>query len=84
MNFRVRIKNRLFWVSFIPMALLLIKQVAALAGVELNIEGVSQQLVAIVETVFACLALLGVVNDPTTDGLGDSARALTYDKPYKD
>lgn len=84
MNFRVRIKNRVFWVSFIPMVLLLIKQLAALAGFELNIEGVSQQLVAVVETVFACLALLGVVNDPTTDGLSDSARAMTYDKPYKD
>ena len=39
---------------------------------------------AIVGTIFAILALLGVVNDPTTQGVGDSRQALDYDKPKSD
>ena len=35
-------------------------------------------------TIFAILALLGVVNDPTTQGVGDSRQALDYDKPKSD
>ena len=30
---------------------------------------------------FALLAALGVVTDPTTEGLGDSERALAYTAP---
>lgn len=29
------------------------------------------------------LAIMGVLVDPTTSGIGDSARALTYKKPNK-
>ena len=34
-------------------------------------------------TVFGLLALLGVVNDPTTTGVSDSTQALTYQNPKK-
>ena len=40
------------------------------------------QLVAVIGTVFALLALLGIVVDPTTEGIGDSERALGYTEPY--
>ena len=30
---------------------------------------------------FALLAILGIVADPTTEGMGDSAQALTYTSP---
>ena len=36
----------------------------------------------LIGTVFALLALLGIVVDPTTEGIGDSERALGYDEPY--
>ena len=29
------------------------------------------------------LAMVGIVTDPTTQGVSDSNRALTYDKPAK-
>ena len=32
---------------------------------------------------FAVLAILGVVNDPTTAGVADSQRAMSYEAPYK-
>jgi len=34
-----------------------------------------------VDAVFALLVILGIVVDPTTDGLNDSARAMAYEEP---
>ena len=82
-NWRVRFKNKAFWLAFIPAALLLIQQICAIVGVTVEIAGLTSQLVAIVETVFIILALWGVVNDPTTAGASDSKQAMTYETPRK-
>lgn len=83
-NWTVRIKNENFWVALIPAVMLLVEQVMHLCGVELDLNGLQAQLVAIVGTVFSILAILGVVNDPTTKGLSDSKLAMTYEKPKED
>lgn len=83
-NWTVRIKNKAFWVTIIPAVLLLAQQICAMFGVELNIAGMSNQLVSIVGTVFGILALIGIVNDPTTSGMSDSKQAMTYETPKKD
>lgn len=83
-NWRVRLKNKTFWLTAVPAVLLLASQVLKLFGVEWDYSGLADQLTAIVGTIFAILALLGVVNDPTTQGVGDSQQALTYDKPKSD
>ena len=83
-NWTVRIKNKAFWVTIIPAVLLLAQQICAMFGVELNIAGVSNQLVSILGTVFGILALIGIVNDPTTSGMSDSKQAMTYEAPKKD
>lgn len=83
-NWRVRIKNKAFWVAIIPADLLLIQQVGAVFGVTLDFGELQSQLVAIVGTVFALLAILGIVADPTTVGVTDSIQALTYDEPKDD
>ena len=80
-NWRVRIKNKAFWVAIIPAALLLVQQVCAVFGVQLDFGELQAQLVAIVGTVFAILAILGIVADPTTAGMGDSEQAMGYDEP---
>lgn len=80
-NWTVRIKNKAFWVAFIPAVLMLSRQICAVFGVELEIAGLSEQLVEIVGTVFLVLALVGVVNDPTTASLNDSDNAMTYTEP---
>ena len=80
-NWKVRLKNKAFWLAIIPAVLLLVQQLCALFGIELNMAGVSEQLTAIVGTVFAVLSLVGIVNDPTTSGLSDSERAMTYQDP---
>ena len=80
-NWKVRIKNKTFWMALIPAILLLAQQVAGIFGVQLDFGELQAQLVAIVGTVFAILAILGIVADPTTKGMGDSEQALSYEKP---
>lgn len=80
-NWKVRLKNKTFWVAIIPTLLLLVQQVCGLFGLFLDVTGISEQLIAIAGTAFAILALLGVVNDPTTKGVSDSEQALTYEQP---
>lgn len=80
-NWTVRFKNKTFWISFIPAVLLLIQVVAAVFGYTLDLGGLGDRLLDVVNALFAVLALLGIVADPTTKGVGDSAQAMTYDKP---
>ena len=80
-NWKVRIRNKTFWLSAIPALLLLVQTVAALFGFTLDLGSLGDRLLALVNALFALLAVLGVVNDPTTGGVTDSALALTYEKP---
>ena len=80
-NWKVRIRNKLFWLAIIPALLILFKEVAAVAGIALDFTDLSAQLLAVVESVFSVLAILGVVVDPTTEGIQDSHLAMTYDEP---
>lgn len=80
-NWKVRVRNKAFWVALIPANLLLIQQVGAVVGVQLDFGELQGQLTAIVGTVFTLLAILGIVADPTTAGVGDSEQAMTYTEP---
>lgn len=80
-NWKVRAKNKTFWLALIPAVLLLAQQVAGIFGVALDFGELQGQLTAIVGSVFAILAIMGVVADPTTKGMGDSEQALSYEKP---
>ena len=83
-NWRVRIRNKNFWLALIPALLLLVQVVAAPFGYKWDFGVLNQQLAAIINAVFALLSILGAVNDPTTAGSSDSAQALTYEEPRKE
>ena len=83
-NWKVRIKNKTFWLSIIPAILLLIQAVAAVFGYTLDFAMLSDKLIAVVEAAFVVLAILGIVTDPTTAGMSDSRLAMTYEKPKED
>ena len=83
-NWIVRIKNKVFWLSLIPAVLLLIQVIAAPFGYEWDFVVLNEQLTAIINAIFGVLAILGVVTDPTTDGVTDSKQALTYTTPKED
>lgn len=82
-NWKVRIKNKSFWLALIPAVLLLIQAVAALFGFELDLDFLGERLLTVVNALFVVLTILGVVVDPTTQGVGDSERAMGYDEPAK-
>ena len=80
-NWTVRFKNKTFWLSFVPAVLLLIQVAAALFGYALDLGELGDKLLDVVNALFAVLALLGIVADPTTKGLGDSVQAMGYEEP---
>ena len=82
-NWIVRIKNKAFWVALIPAVLLLIQVIAAVFNIQIDLGDLGNKLLDVVNAVFALLVILGVVTDPTTQGITDSDRALTYTEPKK-
>ncbi len=83
-NWKVRFKNKNFWLAFIPAILVLIQVVAAVFGLQISTSDLQGRLLDVVNAVFMVLALLGVVTDHTTAGLADSAQAMSYDAPNAD
>lgn len=83
-NWTVRLKSKTFWLTVIPALLLLVQVVAAVFGFELDLGDLGNKLLAVVNALFAVLSILGIVTDPTTAGVSDSAQALTYTKPKKE
>nr|DAP92835.1 MAG TPA: holin [Caudoviricetes sp.] len=83
-NWTVRFKNKNFWLTVIPAVLLLIQVVAAVFGYTLDLGDIGNKLIAVVNAAFGVLAVLGVVNDPTTAGIADSKQAQGYNFPKED
>jgi phi LC3 family holin len=81
-NWKVRIKNKAFWLALIPAVLVFVQVCAVPFGYNWDFAGLQSELIAIVNAAFVLLTILGIVNDPTTEGIGDSDRALLYDEPY--
>lgn len=83
-NWNVRVKNPYFWIGLIAVIL---------AAIGVSPESLSSwsvlyaQIRQLLANPFAIgcviVAILGYVNDPTTAGLSDSQRALTYDAPHR-
>lgn len=83
-NWKVRFRNKAFWLAFIPAVIMVVKTFGHVLGFELDLTTVNADLSACVDAVFMLLAVIGIVVDPTTDGIYDSYQALTYDEPKKD
>ena len=83
-NWKVRLRNKTFWLSLIPAVLLLVQVIAAVFGYTLDLGDLGNKLLAVVNALFAVLSILGVVTDPTTKGVSDSAQALSYEEPKED
>lgn len=80
-NWKVRIRNKTFWLALVPAVLLLVQAGAAVFSVTIDLGELGNRLLSFVNAVFVLLSLLGVVNDPTTQGMRDSRDALSYDRP---
>lgn len=83
-NWKVRIRNKTFWMTVIPALALVVQAVAAVFGYTLDFTTLVGKLLTVVDAVFALLVILGIVVDPTTAGVGDSVRAMSYTEPWED
>lgn len=83
-NWKVRLKNKHFVLTLIPAIALLAQAFMAIFGVSLDLGEYSTRIISFVNVLFTVLTIVGVVNDPTTDGLTDSKNALTYHEPKQD
>ena len=82
LNWKVRFKNKIWLGSFISLIIGFIYSLLALFDVY---PAITKNLVLqLVDQVLMFLGLVGVIVDPTTEGLGDSNRAMTYTEPWKD
>lgn len=80
-NWKVRIKNINFWLAIVPALALVAQAVAGVFGLTLDLSETSARVLDLVNAVFVVLTILGIVTDPTTAGVSDSERALTYEEP---
>lgn len=83
-NWSVRLKNKNFWLAVVPALALLFQAFANIFGIKLEFGETIDKILVFINVLFAFLVLVGIVNDPTTVGLGDSTRALDYDEPNAD
>ena len=74
-NWKLRFKNKATLLAIASTVILLVQQL----GFKLP-----DNIADVVNTFLTLLVLLGVINDPTTEGLKDSDKVLTYDKPKGD
>ena len=75
-NWRVRLRNKTFWLTLVPLIVLLTQQV--------GLNWVPENWESIFSTVMAILTVVGIINDPTTAGITDSEQALAYYEPKED
>ena len=81
-NWKLRFQNKTTLTAIILALVALVYQVLGLFDVVPKIS--QDELTTVIGMVINLLCLLGIVVDPTTDGVSDSARALTYDTPRAD
>ena len=76
-NWKVRFKNKAFVVSFATIVIGFVYQVLGLVGITPSIS--DSVVINLITTFVNFLAMVGVVVDPTTEGISDSDRAMTYE-----
>lgn len=81
-NWKVRFKNKTWLTSFFAAIITFIYTM--LGMFDIYPEVTKNDVGEIVSSVLMFLSLIGVIVDPTTQGLDDSERALEYEEPWID
>jgi phi LC3 family holin len=81
-NWKVRFKNKTFLASFAALLVTFVYNILALFDVTAQIQ--QNDIMQMITILLTVLAGLGVIVDPTTAGIEDSNRAMTYEKPNDD
>jgi len=81
-NWKARLQSGPFWMGVISAVVAAVFAIIPMCGVELSVT--ADQVLNVATLVLMIPASIGIISDPTTKGLSDSAQALTYDKPRAD
>lgn len=81
-NWKVRFKNPVWLTSFFGLIIGFVFNLLALFEIYPSFS--QHQVTQIVSEVLEFLGLIGVLVDPTTVGISDSNRAMTYEVPWDD
>ena len=81
-NWKVRFKNRVWLGSFLSLIVGFVYSMLALFDVFPEVT--RSMVLQLLNQVLTFLGLIGVIVDPTTAGLGDSDRAMSYSEPWDD
>ena len=80
-NWKLRFQNKVSLTAIVLAVIALVYQVLGICGI---VPAVSQDtLIQLAGAVINLFVLLGIVVDPTTEGISDSQRAMGYEKPNK-
>ncbi len=80
LNWKVRFKNKTWLALFLSLIVGFVFNILKLLDVYPAFT--ENQVLNIVDQILTFLGLIGVLVDPTTAGLDDSKRALTYEEPW--
>lgn len=75
-NLKARLKNKTFVISSSALIVSFVYGMLSLLGIIPSVS--EEQITDLIYMAVNMLALLGVLVDPTTEGLSDSERAMTY------
>ena len=82
MNWKVRFRNKVWLSSFIATILTFIYTI--LGMLDIAPKFTQNTVMNVVNAFLMVLCMTGVIIDPTTSGIGDSERAMTYETPDVD
>lgn len=88
-NWKVRLKNPVFWVGLAVAIVLPILTYLGMSWEDMTTwaalgDALLQAVKNPVILVSVLVSVWNLINDPTTKGLSDSSQALTYDKPKEE
>lgn len=82
MNWKLRLRNKATLTAIVAAVISMIYQILAALGIAPVIE--QEDVLQVVSIALTFLAAVGVLVDPTTQGIKDSAQALSYTEPKID
>jgi len=81
-NWKVRFKNKAWLSTFISLIIGFVYNILAMFDI---FPAVTQNAITqVIGEVLTFLGLIGVLVDPTTQGINDSVRAMSYEEPWSD
>lgn len=80
MNWKVRFRNKVWLSSFFAAILTFVYTILGLFDVAPHVT--QNQVSEFIKALLMFLSIMGVIVDPTTAGISDSDRAMTYVRPF--